>query len=190
MQKSLFEENGITCLETFDGEEVSKSKGGININPSPREWICQCCGRPESELTPFGKAGDPLVGDFDGALLLKAYRSSWPFTFEEAEKIHEAFCDGLDGEGFVGEKILEEAYRRLTENFGTEDAGFIARASGIYSCIGTVLLCRDCIVLDYDEYFEKMGCNLGETELEMEARAKALYEKFTQMDHKRGSKRG
>jgi hypothetical protein len=27
MQKSPFEENGITCLETVDGEEVSKTKG-------------------------------------------------------------------------------------------------------------------------------------------------------------------
>jgi hypothetical protein len=88
MQKLLFEGNGITSLGSVDGEEDLKPKGGININPSPSDGRCDCCGRHLSELRPFGKAGDPLVGDFDGFLLLKTHRSNWPFIFEEAEKIY------------------------------------------------------------------------------------------------------
>ena len=37
-------------------------------------WCCECCGR--RNMKPFGKAGDPLVGDFDGALLVKTFREN------------------------------------------------------------------------------------------------------------------
>jgi hypothetical protein len=33
---------------------------------------CDCCGKHMSELKPYGKAGDPLVGDLNGELLVNA----------------------------------------------------------------------------------------------------------------------
>ena len=47
----------------------------ISINPPPMDMGCECCGRHAKDCKPFGKAGDPLVGDFDGVLLLKNFRS-------------------------------------------------------------------------------------------------------------------
>jgi hypothetical protein len=49
------------------------------LNPPPENGRCDCCRRHISELKPFGKAGDPLVGDFEGALLLKTYRREGPY---------------------------------------------------------------------------------------------------------------
>jgi len=47
----------------------------IWINPPPVDNRCECCGRNISELKPFGGPGDPLVGDFSGALLVKHARA-------------------------------------------------------------------------------------------------------------------
>jgi len=46
----------------------------VRINPPPSDERCECCGRHVSELKPFGGPGDPLVGDFSGALLAKHFR--------------------------------------------------------------------------------------------------------------------
>ena len=47
----------------------------IHINPPPRSGRCQCCGKHIDELKPFGGKGDPLVGDFTGAKIIKNYRA-------------------------------------------------------------------------------------------------------------------
>ncbi len=52
--------------------DALEDKKTISINPPPRDRACECCGR--KDMKPFGKAGDPLVGDFDGALLVKTFR--------------------------------------------------------------------------------------------------------------------
>jgi hypothetical protein len=54
---------------------ICKPKPVISINPPPLDRCCMGCGKHISEVKPFGKAGDPLVGDFDGARLLKNFRS-------------------------------------------------------------------------------------------------------------------
>jgi hypothetical protein len=46
----------------------------IQINPPPSDERCEGCGRHVSEIKPFGRPGDPLVGDFSGALLVKHFR--------------------------------------------------------------------------------------------------------------------
>jgi len=46
----------------------------VRINPPPSDGRCECCRRHVSELKPFGGPGDPLVGDFSGALLVKHFR--------------------------------------------------------------------------------------------------------------------
>ena len=49
-------------------------KAGILINPPPRDRRCECCRKHIDELKPFGGKGDPLAGDFRGALLVKTFR--------------------------------------------------------------------------------------------------------------------
>jgi len=58
--------------------DALEEKKTISINPPPRNGNCECCGKNIKDLKPFGKAGDPLVGDFDGALLVKTFRSMGP----------------------------------------------------------------------------------------------------------------
>jgi hypothetical protein len=50
----------------------------VYINPPPRNKKCECCGRHIKDLKPFGGKGDPLVGDFKGALLVKTFREDVP----------------------------------------------------------------------------------------------------------------
>ena len=59
-------------LRINDSKEKNKT---IWINPPPDDNCCECCGRHISELKPFGGPGDPLVGDFSGALLVKHFRA-------------------------------------------------------------------------------------------------------------------
>ena len=139
----------------------------------PEEWCCQCCGRPESQLKPFGKAGDPLVGDFDGAFFLRDYRADGPYI-EEAEIIHSA--------SFNGGKQYEEAQRWLIKNFGKDDAYFIIAIDSLGAQVGGVTLCRDCFVSDYDDYYEKRlkMFGFGLSMHEIRSHAKSLFEKFKQ----------
>lgn len=46
----------------------------VLINPPPENKRCERCDEHISKLKPFGKEGDPLVGNFDGALLVKTFR--------------------------------------------------------------------------------------------------------------------
>ena len=50
----------------------------VHINPPPRDEKCECCGKHIKDLKPFGGHGDPLVGDFKGALLVKTFREDVP----------------------------------------------------------------------------------------------------------------
>ena len=50
----------------------------IAINPAPRNMYCQICHRHVDELEAFGGPGDPLVGDFKGAKLVKHWREDFP----------------------------------------------------------------------------------------------------------------
>lgn len=54
---------------------AKKKKPILHINPPPQDRKCECCGIHMSKLKPFGGAGDPLVGDFKGSLLIKTFRA-------------------------------------------------------------------------------------------------------------------
>ena len=58
----------------------SAAQAGIpwNINPPPSDERCSICRRHIDELPAFGGAGDPLVGDFSGAKLVKNFREDCP----------------------------------------------------------------------------------------------------------------
>ena len=52
--------------------------GGLIINPPPDDRRCAICRRHVDELASFGGPGDPLVGDFSGAKLVKHWREDYP----------------------------------------------------------------------------------------------------------------
>ena len=57
---------------------MTTDKPILRINPPPNDACCEVCHKHISKLKPFGKAGDPLVGDFNGQLLLKTFRPMAP----------------------------------------------------------------------------------------------------------------
>ena len=108
---------------------------------------CVCCGRHVSELKPYGKAGDPLVGDFEGLRLLRPYRADdlpdeeADMAFEEAYK----YCKDDD------EDILEWMQNKYGKEKGLQLYGtwLLSHSVSKHS------LCRDCIILDLETYYKK-----------------------------------
>lgn len=115
---------------------MNESKRVVHINPPPSDNKCNCCGKSMSELKPFGKAGDPLVGDFDGALLVKSFRTMAPHD-ENLDKLVEAVEDW--------EKFFESHPNRA-KNLSFYDQ--------LVSTVEASWECRDCIVLGEEEYFK------------------------------------
>jgi len=74
----------VKCIDAVFKEIKNNTELGINgeneksqtiwLNPPPDDNRCECCGRHIRELKPFGGPGDPLVGDFNGAFLVKHFR--------------------------------------------------------------------------------------------------------------------
>ena len=48
---------------------------GTIVRPPPGDLRCEVCQRPPGEVPPFGGPGDPLKGDYTGAVLIKHPRS-------------------------------------------------------------------------------------------------------------------
>jgi hypothetical protein len=141
MQKLLFEEIGITSLGSVQGEEDLKLRSGININPPPEDGRCRCCGRHISELKPFGEAGDPLVGDFDGALLVKKYRFDAPPNEEVDEIMKEFFGTGCSSEDYA------KARDKLIEKYGQEEAEEMMYYHANSGYVSKSWECRNCACL-------------------------------------------
>ena len=110
-----------------------------------------------SELMPSGVAGDPLVGDFDGALLIKNKRPSGPPPLERVSEVYDEFIENRPAE-----QDYKTAEEMLVKEYGEEDAEHIIFAVHAYGCVGSSWECRDCIGLDMFEFFEKLGWNLDE----------------------------
>ena len=123
---------------------------GIRINPPPSDGRCQVCRRHISELKPFGGPGDPLVGDFDGELLVKRWRHMGPYD-EEAEKSWQ------EAQAQTGAKEPEKALLWLITRYGKERAEEICISMEAWEQTGASWECRDCSALDHDEYFEKLS---------------------------------
>lgn len=153
MGEILIKTSRAISLGSIDGEEDLKPRPGlINLNAPPQDGRCDCCGRHINELKPFGKAGDPLVGDFDGALLVKMYRTALPEPNSEIRDIYERFFGGCKTKA-----DYERAESRMAREYGKKDANSIVCWISGSSQVGASWECRECVVLDIDEHFEKLG---------------------------------
>ncbi len=112
----------------------------IAINPPPKDMKCMSCGTPSSELKAFGKAGDPLVGDFSGSKLVK--------TFRELVPAHKEF-DGLGNDAL---SAAEGDYNRYEECLvamvGREKTDQIFMYEQAHGTVGAFWECRNCIIKD------------------------------------------
>ena len=151
MATKIIDNNGIVSFDSISSAEDLNLKPRISINPPPSDGRCDCCGRHISELKPFGKAGDPLVGDFDGALLIKTFRPVGPYD-EEAENAVEEAVKHLADAGFKDKDPLEW----LIKKYGKEKGEGFYWSNEAYCQTSSSWECRDCAVLYEDEYFEKL----------------------------------
>jgi hypothetical protein len=151
MATKIFDNNGIVSFDSISSEQDLNLKPRISINPPPGDGRCMCCGRHISELKPFGKAGDPLVGDFDGALLIKKFRTLGPYD-EEAESAYKNAKKHLAESG----RKDEDPLNWMISVYGKEKGKHFYWAAQASGCVSKSWECRDCAILDADEYFEKL----------------------------------
>ena len=90
-------------------------KRKLLINPPPENGKCMICGRHVRELETFGGPGDPLVGDFSGAKLVKMFREEYPHYITSSWECRD--CVGRPGplwaiyeEDSVGRPLTEREY--------------------------------------------------------------------------------
>jgi hypothetical protein len=149
MTEMLFEQKELVILASVKSEEDLKPRPGINLNPPPVDGRCECCGRHISELKPFGKSGDPLVGDFDGDYLVRRWRPDGPydeeseFAWEEAERCYKQ-------EGF------KHPWEWVERKYGKKRGQEMCFNVQLHGSIRKSWECRECAVLNEEEYFEKL----------------------------------
>ena len=149
MTKIGFQGNGILCLDAISKEEDLNPKCRFIISRPPRDGRCEVCGRHMSELAPFGGPGDPGEDDFAGELLVITSRPSIPYN-EEAEKALKEVDETLKAESESADCLPW-----LIDKYGEKRGKDFYFYGSAYS-IGTSWECRDCIVLDEDEYFKTL----------------------------------
>jgi len=131
----------------------------MQFTGNPDNWRCDCCDRHISELEPYGKEGDPLAGNFEGELLVRVYRLESP-PDKELESLWDKYFgrnDDATEELDYDERFLRNEERFISQ-FGQQKFDqlyYYKEVSGLSGSYGKVALCRDCVVLDDDEYFEK-----------------------------------
>ncbi len=148
-------------------EDSLKFKPGERIYPPLRDGRCDCCGKHISELKPFGGPGDPLEGDFTESLLVKTYRPLGPYV-EEAEKALREAERYYKSDGFDNE------FEWMIDKYGGKKGEELSAADFYHHKVLSFWECRDCVVLDMDEYFEKSGYVNGIPLLELGRYEEAL----------------
>jgi hypothetical protein len=141
--------NGIIMQNIVETAGDLEPKPGITLNPPPTDGRCHCCGRHISELEPFGKAGDPLVGNFEGALLIKAFRTFARYDERAVLAMDEA-CESYESEDFA------DPLDWLINKYGKDEGERLNYGAQLCTSTFASWLCRDCIILSEDEYFERL----------------------------------
>ena len=122
------EVNGVAIYESMSSEENLKLRSEVNhYDSSPVEGTCMCCGRHISELCYSRKDNS------EKALLIKVDRPMY-LPDEEDEKA----LDKSEGQNDPLDRLIEDY----------QDADLFEELKESWEC-------RDCAVLDTDEYFEK-----------------------------------
>jgi hypothetical protein len=106
-----------------------------SLHAPPSDMRCMCCGRHISELQPFGKTGDPLFEDINGALLLKSLRRDVPYNEKAENAVEEA-----------GKHYADDGYKNALEwmekKYGKEEAKEFYFWSEAYDIISDSWECR------------------------------------------------
>jgi hypothetical protein len=148
MEKELFETSTCVFLGCINSEEeYLRSLPDIAcFDFPPEDDRCMCCGKHISKLKPFGKVGDPLVGNSEGDYLIKRWRKRLgPFD----EQVSYAY-------GEACEICPEDTESWLIDQFGEEEAERISSVALAFGNPGSSWECRDCVILDDDEYMLKI----------------------------------
>ena len=98
-------------------------------------------------MKPYDIKADPSLTDSNGPLLVKTYR----LIIRWSEEAHNAISEAVEKCGDT--KNLEEW---LIDKYGEEKGRSFYEVERIGSPIKDSWECRDCILLDDDEYFEKL----------------------------------
>ena len=112
----------------------------IAINPPPADKCCMHCGKHIDQLAPFGGAGDPLVGDFTGAKLVKTFRGMCPTMPEYEEILGRIFVSGEE----------DNHLAEIEAEVGVERVEAAMLYDQVHNTVSASWECRDCIILDYD----------------------------------------
>jgi hypothetical protein len=149
-------------MESIEGEQDLELKPGFSgwYLPPPEDGRCQCCGRHLDELTPFGKMGDPIMADFEGALLVRRLRPLTPPPVEHV-RIWKEFYGNCNTD-----PDRRKARRMLVKKHGKQKAYILDQYHSRPPTARRLWFnweCYDCIVLDDSEYLEKRGNELDES---------------------------
>ena len=114
-------------------------KTTISINPPPSDRKCERCGKHVSELKSFGGPGDPLVGDFTGAFLVKNFRSMYEGEpIEQYEKV-------LSEYKYDAEKLTDNI-SELQEKYGEVLIDSVFTYAQLCDTITASWECRNCFI--------------------------------------------
>lgn len=120
----------------------------IHINPPPSDAKCMRCGKHVSELEPFGGAGDPLVGDFSGAKLVKTFRAMYEGKIPKYEEVDKRETELLKEQNGEYSREVEET---LIKEFGEELLEGYYFYQQVKDTVSASWECRDCIIEYPDE---------------------------------------
>ena len=115
-------DTGLCCSPQWISQQDYETEGGpcsdrrgILINPPPQDGKCMICGRHVRELEAFGGAGDPLLGDFSGAKLIKMWREDYPGGATSSWECRDCVARSgplwaIDEEDRLGRPLTEREY--------------------------------------------------------------------------------
>ncbi len=132
-------------LDRVKFEDYLRFKAGERIYPPLDDGKCDCCEKHIRELNPFGGPGDPLDKDYTGALLVKTYAPCAPLI-EEVEVAAREADRCYKSDGFIS------ALDWMIDKFGKLKAEAFEYADFYHHFGFSCWECRDCIVLNMDEY--------------------------------------
>ena len=136
------EKNNVPVLSSISGEDDLEPRPGIITYPLPEYARCHCCGKNISELKPYD---NPEYPKFIGIYLFRTFRRGMPYNEEAERALDEAEANCKEG---------QSPSQWLIEKYG-ENKGIILNIMGHgSSTYESSWECKDCVVLDDDEYFK------------------------------------